>query len=96
MTPAKTAEAAKPPARQPRRHILRAIGKGLRLVPRLAGVLFRAALAYRGFEREFVRAAALEGMPEDLARGIARQLRPREMARGFNWKKMKKNKRRGR
>lgn len=55
----------------------------LRLIGKAPGLLIRLAVQYRGFRKEYVRAAMAQGMPVEAARRLARQMRPMEMLGSF-------------
>ena len=55
----------------------------LRLIGKAPGLLIRLGFSYRGFKKEYVRAAMAQGMPMEAARRFARQMRPLEMLGSF-------------
>jgi hypothetical protein len=61
----------------------------LRLIGKAPGLLVRLAVQYRGFKKEYVRAAMAQGMPVEAARQTARQMRPLEMLGTFRKSRQK-------
>jgi hypothetical protein len=55
----------------------------LRLIGKAPGLLIRLVYQYRGFKKEYVRAAMAQGMPMEAARRFARQMRPLELLGSF-------------
>lgn len=55
------------------------LGKALKAVGILPGMMFRLTRAHRGFSNSFVKEAARFGIPESVAREIAEELRPMQM-----------------
>jgi hypothetical protein len=62
---------------------LHALAMLLWLACKAPGLLARVVLAYRGFQKAYVRAAVARGMQQVAAREIAGQLRPMALAKTF-------------